>query len=151
MKIAIKPSFFIGAFSQLIKEFFAIYNTIHQANPISTIKSDNVLFRHFLFEPYGFQFSTYHSATSHNNPIIATAITASSIAVGVTDGAKFTLQSQILTGDISYTCNSNTATFTVNKASNGLELPSGDAPGNISNRLYNENGVLNFLGKTKII
>lgn len=94
-------------------------------------------------KPTAYTTQTIGSSTGVQLP---TAITASSIAVGVTDGAKFTLQSQILTGDISYTCNSNTATFTVNKASNGLELPSGDAPGNISNRLYNENGVLKFNG-----
>ena len=89
---------------------------------------------------------TTNEVNSSTGVEIPTAITATSIAVGVTDGVKYTLQNQILSGDISYTSDGTTATFTVDKASDGLELPSGDAPSTISNKLYNENGVLTFNG-----
>ena len=94
---------------------------------------------------------TTNEVNSSTGVQIATPISATSIVIGATDGAKYTLQNRTLSGDdISYTTDSSTATFTVKGASSadGLLIPDIDESGmdTTTNKLYSVGSTLKWNG-----
>jgi hypothetical protein len=69
------------------------------------------------------------------------------LVVGTTSGEPTNrLRTKNVIGDVDFSTSDSNVAVTVEQASNGLILPSNDAPGVTTNKLYNENGTLKFNG-----
>tara|TARA_R100000808_G_C2155375_1_gene167710 strand:- start:13328 stop:15220 length:1893 start_codon:yes stop_codon:yes gene_type:complete len=69
------------------------------------------------------------------------------LVVGTTNEEPINrLRTKNVTGDVDFSTSGSNVVVTVEQASGGLILPSEDAPGVTTNKIYNENGTLKFNG-----